>query len=103
MAYVKVAAVSDIPDRGALRVEVGGREIAVACVDGEAYAFDDNCTHREFRLSWGGVDPAARTISCEWHGAQFCMRTGEPVCPPAFAPIAVYPAKVEDGAVWVDV
>ena len=103
MAFVKVAAVSDIPDRGALRVEIEGRGIAVACVDGEAYAFDDSCTHREFRLSWGGVDPKARTISCEWHGAAFCLRTGEPTCPPAFAPIAVYPAKVEDGAVWVDV
>jgi 3-phenylpropionate/trans-cinnamate dioxygenase ferredoxin subunit len=103
VGYVKVAPLSALPEGGALGVEAAGRKLAVARVDGEVYAFADNCSHRDFPLSLGEVDPQSRTITCEWHGAAFCLRTGEPTCPPAFAPIAVYPAKVEDGAVWVDV
>jgi 3-phenylpropionate/trans-cinnamate dioxygenase ferredoxin subunit len=36
------------------------------------------------------VDAAACTITCEWHGAAFDLRTGAPTCPPAIRPIAVY-------------
>ena len=103
MPFVKAALLSDIPEGGALGVEAGGVRIAVAAVGGEVYAFADSCTHREFPLSLGEVDAAACTIACEWHGAAFDLRTGVPTCPPAIRPIAVYPAKVEDGAVWVEV
>jgi len=103
VAFVRVAALSQLPEGGALGVEAAGRRIAVARVDGEVYAFADNCSHRDFPLSHGEVDAAARTITCEWHGAAFCLLTGEPTCAPAFRPIAIYPAKVEDGAVWVEI
>jgi nitrite reductase/ring-hydroxylating ferredoxin subunit len=103
VAFVRVAALRELPEGGALGVEAAGRRIAVARVDGEVYAFADNCSHRDFPLSHGEVDAQARTITCEWHGAAFCLRTGEPTCPPAIRPIAVYAAKVEDGAVWVEV
>ena len=103
MARVKAALLSDIPEGGALGVEAGGVRIALAAVDGEVYAFADTCSHREFPLSLGEVDGAACTITCEWHGAAFDLRTGVPTCLPATRPIAVYPASVEDGAVWVEV
>ena len=103
MGFVRVAALSELPEGGALGVEAAGRRIAVARVDGEVYAFADNCSHRDFPLSHGEVDAQARTITCEWHGAAFCLRNGEPTCPPAIRPIAVYAARVEDGAVWVEV
>jgi 3-phenylpropionate/trans-cinnamate dioxygenase ferredoxin subunit len=103
VGFVRVAALSALPEGGALGVEAAGRRIAVARVDGEVYAFADNCSHRDFPLSHGQVDAETRTITCEWHGAAFDLRTGEPLCPPATRPVPVYPAKVEDGAVWVDV
>ena len=103
MAFVRVAALSDLPEGGALGVEAGGRRIAVAAVEGEVYAFADVCTHRDFPLSLGEVDATACTITCEWHGAAFDLRTGAATCFPATRPIAVYAARVEDGAVWVDV
>lgn len=99
---MRVAALSDLPEGGALGVEAGGRRIAVAAVDGEVYAFDDVCTHRDFPLSLGEVDPVACTITCEWHGAAFDLRTGAPTCGPTVRPVAVYSAWVRDGAVWVD-
>jgi 3-phenylpropionate/trans-cinnamate dioxygenase ferredoxin subunit len=103
MPFVKAALLSELPEGGALGVEAGGVRIALAAVGGEVYAFADSCSHREFPLSLGEVDAAACTIACEWHGAAFDLRTGAPTCPPAIRPIAVYPARVEDGAVWVEV
>jgi 3-phenylpropionate/trans-cinnamate dioxygenase ferredoxin subunit len=103
VAFVRVAALSELLEGGALGVEAGGRRIAVAAVDGEVYAFDDVCTHRDFPLSLGEVDPAACTITCEWHGAAFDLRTGAPTCGPTNRPVAVHPAEIRDGAVWVDV
>jgi 3-phenylpropionate/trans-cinnamate dioxygenase ferredoxin subunit len=103
LAWVKAAALSELADEGAvLGVEAAGRRVALAMVDGEVYAFADNCSHRDFPLSVGEVDAASCTVRCEWHGAAFDLRTGEPTCPPAIKPIPVYPARVDDGAVWVD-
>ena len=103
MAYVKAALLSELPEGGALGVEAAGVRIAVARVDGEVYAFADNCSHRDFPLSHGEIDAQTRTVTCEWHGAAFCLRTGTPTCPPAIRPIAVFATRVEDGAVWVEV
>jgi 3-phenylpropionate/trans-cinnamate dioxygenase ferredoxin subunit len=104
LAWVKAALLRELPEEGAvLGVEAAGRRVALARVDGEVYAFADNCSHRDFPLSVGEVDAASCTVRCEWHGAAFDLRTGEPTCPPAIKPIAVYPARVEEGAVWVEV
>lgn len=85
-----------------LGVEVEGRRVALARVDGEVYAFADNCSHRDFPLSLGEVDAASCTVTCEWHGAAFDLRTGEPTCPPAIKPIAVFAVRIQDGAVLVE-
>jgi 3-phenylpropionate/trans-cinnamate dioxygenase ferredoxin subunit len=103
LAWIRIAALAELAAEGAvLGVEAAGRRIALARVDGEVYAFADNCSHRDFPLSLGEVDTQACTVTCEWHGAAFDIRTGEAVCVPATRPIAVYQTKVEDGAVWVD-
>ena len=103
MAFVKAAPLSDIPEGGALGVEAAGRRVALARVDGEVYALADTCSHRDFPLSLGEVDAEACTLTCEWHGAAFDLRTGAPQCPPATRPVEVFATRVEDGAVWIDV
>ena len=102
MAFLRVADLSELPEGSAVGVAVAGRKLCVARVDGEVYAFDDNCSHRDFPLSLGEFDAEACTVTCEWHGAAFDVRTGEPTCPPAVRPIPVFAARVADGAVWVD-
>ena len=103
MAFVKAASLSELPEGGALGVEVGGVRVALARVGEEVYAIADNCSHRDFPLSHGEVDAEACTVTCEWHGAAFDLRTGVPTCPPAIRPIAVFAAEVRGGSVWVDV
>jgi 3-phenylpropionate/trans-cinnamate dioxygenase ferredoxin subunit len=85
MAFLKAALLSALPEGGALGVEVGGVRVALARVGDEVYALADECTHREFPLSLGEVDAAACTLTCEWHGAAFDLRSGEPTCDPAGA------------------
>ena len=83
-------------------VEAAGQKLAVVHVDGEVYAVADNCSHRDFPLSEGEVDGEACTLTCEWHGAAFDLRTGAPTCAPATRPVPVYATRVEDGQVMVE-
>jgi 3-phenylpropionate/trans-cinnamate dioxygenase ferredoxin subunit len=104
LAWVKAASVAELPDGDAvLGVQVAGRRVALARVDGEVYAFADNCSHRDFPLSVGEVDAGSCTVTCEWHGAAFDLRTGEPTCPPAIKPIPVYAVRVDAAEVWIEV
>lgn len=101
--FIRVAPLSDVPPGELLGVEASGKRICLANVEGEIYAFQDNCSHRDFPLSNGELDEDDCTITCDWHGAIFDIRTGAAVGLPATRPITVYPAKVEGEEIWVEV
>lgn len=103
MAFVKVATLEEIGEGEVLAVEAEGQAVCLARVEGEVYAFADNCSHRNFPLSNGEVDPDDCSITCEWHGARFDIRTGEALSLPATRPVPVYDCRVEEGAILVDV
>jgi len=103
MAFVRAAALAELAEGEPLGVEVEGLPVALVQVDGEVYAFADKCSHRDYPLSHGDFDVDECTITCEWHGAQFDVRTGAVLCLPATRPIPVYACKVEGDEVWVDV
>jgi 3-phenylpropionate/trans-cinnamate dioxygenase ferredoxin component len=103
MGFVRVAALSELPDGSVMGVEAGGKRVCLANCEGELYAFSDNCSHRDFPLSNGELDPDDCSITCEWHGATFDIRSGRPLCLPAIAPIQVYACRVEEGGIWVEV
>ncbi|HEX5520286.1 MAG TPA: non-heme iron oxygenase ferredoxin subunit [Longimicrobiaceae bacterium] len=103
MAFVRAASFAELAEAEPLGVEVEGLPVALVLVEGEVYAFADKCSHRDYPLSHGEFDADECTITCEWHGAQFDVRTGAVLCLPATRPIPVYDCKVEDGEVWVDV
>lgn len=103
MAFVKVATLSELPDGEVLAVEAEGKAVCLANCEGEIYAFADNCSHRDFPLSQGELDPEECSITCDWHGAEFDIRTGDPLCLPATRPIRVYAARIENEDVYVNV
>ena len=78
----------------------GDTPILVVNLDGIYYAVEDRCTHEDFELSAGEVDTATGEIECVLHGAKFDLRTGEALCAPAYTPVATFPVRVADGAVW---
>lgn len=71
---MEVADVDEIPMDKMKHVEVNGREILVANVDGKFYAIDDRCGHASARLSSGGL--RGNIVTCPQHGAQFDVTTG---------------------------
>lgn len=99
--FVRVAALADVPPGELLAVEVEGVKICLANVEGEIYAIQDNCTHRDFPLSNGTLEDTQ--IECSWHGARFDLQTGRALCLPAIKPAKTYEVKVDAGEIYLAV
>jgi 3-phenylpropionate/trans-cinnamate dioxygenase ferredoxin component len=98
--FQRVCSLSQLPDQGALAVEVGGLPVAVVRVDGEVFALHDVCSHEEVPLSEGEIYD--HTVECWLHGSCFDLRTGKPTGPPATKPVATYPVKIDGDDVLVE-
>ena len=68
--------------------------VAVAIVAGQAYAFQDTCTHQQCSLSEGFLDEWA--VICPCHQSVFDVRTGEVLLGPATTALRTF-ACVRDG------
>ena len=71
-----------------VKVEKDGKTICVARVGDEVFAIDDTCSHSDASLSEGEVTDFK--IECWLHGAEFDLRTGEAVTPPATAALKTF-------------
>ena len=99
--FVTAIKTPEIPVGRLSAVDVRGTRIAVTNVGGTYYAFDDTCTHEQCSLAEG--DLAGTTVTCMCHGAEFDVRTGEVVAPPAPMPVKVYRTRVEGDALQIEV
>jgi 3-phenylpropionate/trans-cinnamate dioxygenase ferredoxin component len=99
--FRRACAVSDLPETGAVGVEVAGVPVAVVRTGGEIFALHDVCSHEEVPLSEGEVYD--HTVECWLHGSCFDLRTGKPTGPPATQPVATYPVQIDGADVLVDV
>lgn len=97
--FIKVAQVSDLEDGELLGFEVDGEPICLARVDGDVYAFTDNCTHIGGPLNEGELD--GEVLTCPWHGAQFNVRTGKVLRGPARQDIQTYAVRVDNDDILV--
>ncbi len=96
---MKAAKLSDIPDEGAIRVELAGKPVCLAKSGGEVFALSDVCSHADVALSEGDVEDGK--IECWLHGSLFDLRTGEPSGLPATRPVPTYPVTIEGDDVLV--
>jgi 3-phenylpropionate/trans-cinnamate dioxygenase ferredoxin subunit len=104
MALVTVARAIDIPEGETRRFELDGREIAVVNLGEEGFrAIGDICSHAHAHLHEGEVDPDFATIECPRHGSTFDLETGAPRSLPATTAVPVYPVKIEDDEVKVEI
>ena len=97
----RAAALDEVPENGALGVEVDGVGIALVRTADEVFAIHDECSHASIPLSEGEVEGCE--IECWLHGSMFDLRTGKPTNLPATEPVNIYPCKVDGDAVYVDV
>ncbi len=99
--YHKVAKTKELSPGKALAVEVEGRRIALFHEGGRIYAVGDTCTHRGGPLSEGVL--TGTSVVCPWHGAEFDVRTGEVLGPPAEKPVPAYPVRVSGEDIEVEI
>lgn len=99
--YYDVAALGDIAPGESMLVEAGGKEIALFNCGGEYYALDNDCTHVGGPLSEGEV--IGDRVVCPWHGAEYDIKTGEVLGPPADEGVRSYAVRIEDGRILVEI
>ena len=83
-----------------VKVEKDGKTICVARVGDEVFAIDDTCSHSDASLAEGDVTDFK--IECWLHGAEFDLRTGEALTPPAVAPVKRYSVSVDGDSVTIE-
>ena len=81
-------------------VEVDGVAMVVVRCGSELYAVEDRCTHDGEAL--GGAQVEECRIICPRHGANFCLRTGEALTPPAYEPLRTFRVREEQGRILVE-
>jgi 3-phenylpropionate/trans-cinnamate dioxygenase ferredoxin subunit len=84
-----------------VRIEKNGESICVARVGDQVFAVNDICSHSDASLSEGDITDFK--IECWLHGAEFDLRTGEALTPPAVAPIKTYSVTVDGDSVTVEI
>lgn len=98
--WIRVCATSELLPGESTVAWDGDTPILVCNYDGDFFAIEDKCSHEDFELSAGAFDGESATVECVLHGARFDVRSGLPLCAPAYAPVPRFPVKVESGAVW---
>jgi 3-phenylpropionate/trans-cinnamate dioxygenase ferredoxin subunit len=70
---------------------------------GTLHAIEDRCSHDDGPLCLGSWDNDACTVVCPRHGASFDLSSGRALSLPAYLPVRVFPVRVEDGNVVVEI
>ena len=89
--YVEVCNVSEISNGQMKHVDINGKEIVIANLNGKFYAFAERCGHMNARLSRGNINQ--NVVTCPFHAAKFDVtsgkKIGEPVLeiPPGMEPL----------------
>ena len=99
--FIEVAKTNEIESGTGKLIEVGGNEIALFNCDGSYYAIDNQCTHVGGPLCEGDLE--GYKVICPWHGAEFDVKTGSVLGPPAEESVKSYKVRVESDSIKVKV
>ena len=99
--WVHVCACEDIDDEDLIRWDHGGRTYAIYRAADGFYCTDGMCTHEAEHLEGGLL--TGHTIECPLHQGRFDIRSGKVISPPPRTGLNTYPAKAEDGQVYVKI
>ena len=97
---VKVAEAKEVAPGTGKVVGAEGRSIALFNVAGTFHAIDNTCTHQGGPLGEGEL--SGEVVTCPWHGAQFNVKTGDVLAPPARIGVRSFPVQVQGDDVLVE-
>jgi NAD(P)H-dependent nitrite reductase small subunit len=98
--WTKITRAENIPLREGRPVRVGDVEIAIFNLNGRFLTIDNACPHKGGPLCDGMVSGTA--VVCPLHGRHFDLETGIPLRAAEPSCLAVFPTRVEDGIILVD-
>ena len=78
----------------------GEVEVMLCRVNGQLHAIEDRCSHAESTLSDGFLEGVY--VTCPLHFAQFDVRTGRHLGPPAFTGVRSFPVQQGAGGVVIE-
>ncbi len=105
MAKTKVAKKSGLLPGSMIGVEVSGKWLVIANVDGNYYAMDGKCTHAGGELWKGKL--TSYVVRCPKHGSEYDIRTGKVLKGP-WVPFGkaseekTHPVTIEGDDIFVD-
>src|SRR4029077_1120636 len=100
MGFVLAAKTGDVPPGTIREVEVEGKAVALANVDGQFHAINGVCLHRGGPLGDGPLEGSV--VTCPWHGWQYDVRTGKVGQNPPVG-VECYAVEVRGDEVFVNV
>ena len=90
---------STLVDGKPQKISLGEKDICVARIGEEVFAVADTCTHSDASLSEGDV--SNYKIECWLHGAEFDLRTGEAITPPAVQALETFEVRRDGDTVTI--
>ena len=99
--YLFAAKLEQVGKGKMFRVQLEGKLLLLANVDGSIHACDEMCTHEEVSLSLGALQ--GNCLKCSLHGSRFDLLTGKPLDEPADEYLRIYPVKIEGDSILVDI
>jgi nitrite reductase/ring-hydroxylating ferredoxin subunit len=99
--FVKLASQSELPPVNEAReFPCGDKMVCVANVNGEISAMDNVCLHVGGPLGQGVIEGGK--LICPWHGWAYDPKTGQ-LGSSVEHKVQVYPIKIENGDVLVEI
>jgi 3-phenylpropionate/trans-cinnamate dioxygenase ferredoxin subunit len=101
MAWISACTADSIDAEDVVRFDHNAKTFAIyRSPDDAYYATDGLCTHEKVHLA--DVLVMDNTVECPKHNGRFDYTNGEALGAPVCVNLRIYPVKVEDGMVLID-
>ena len=97
---VELGDLSDLAEGEMRSCPAGGVDVLVCRVDGQLHGLEDVCSHADTPLSDGLL--IGHVVTCALHGAQFDVRDGSHLGPPAWTGVDSFRIDERDGSAAVE-
>jgi NAD(P)H-dependent nitrite reductase small subunit len=98
--WTAITPTGNVPPREGRAVKVGELEIAIFNINGRFLTIENACPHKGGPLCDGIT--SGTTVVCPLHGQRFDLETGMPVLASQPDCLAIFPTRVENGVILVD-
>ena len=96
----RVASTEELQDGQMKQVEVGGKKVLLAKVEGAYFATGARCPHYGGPLPEGTLHDGR--VTCPWHQGTFDVRNGDLLEPPPLDAVPSFAVRVEGSDIYVD-